>query len=113
MRPSVLLMQIRPCKPKPKKIRSPTTIGDEAPLGTGVIHRMPADSGLPSLTARDQLMGGVAPGKRPLQSPRQPTGCSGVGRKPGAPRTVLARLLAMLAASAAPRLPQAAQEMMS
>ena len=35
---------------------------------------------------RVQVVGGVAPGKRPVQSPRQPQGRSGVGLKSAEPR---------------------------
>src|ERR1043165_8925564 len=37
------------------------------------------------LRRRLHSSGGVAAGNRPVQSPRQPTGCSGVGLKPGEP----------------------------
>src|SRR5271154_3598653 len=84
-------------------MRSPTTIGDEAPRGIGVIHAMPVLSGLPSAQSRDHFRGGVAPGKRPVPSPpRQPTGCSGLGRKVAAPIRGLGFLIvALLAFSAA------------
>jgi hypothetical protein len=54
-------------------------MGAEAPAGTGVIHMMPELSGLVPLEVRDHFVGGFAPGKRPVPSPRQPTGRSGDG----------------------------------
>jgi hypothetical protein len=38
---------------------------------------------------RDHVVGGVAPGKCPVPSPRQPTGRDGLGEKSGDPRGAL------------------------
>jgi tetratricopeptide (TPR) repeat protein len=61
----------------------------EAILGKGVAQRMPLSvyPAPPPPCSRPQAIGGVAPGNRPVQSPRQPMGRSGVALNCGEPST--------------------------
>src|SRR5580658_995233 len=87
-------------------MRSPTTIGAEAPAGTGVMNMIPALSARLPVQPRDHLVGGLAPGKRPLPSPRHSVGRSALGIWPWVPsgafaRALLAAVSAAVAAAAA------------
>src|SRR5271154_407448 len=83
-------------------MRSPTTIGAEAPAGTGDMNMMPALSGRLPVQVRDHLVGGLAAGKQPEPAPRHSVGRSLLGSWPWVPRGAFARaLLAAVSAAAA------------